>query len=1198
MNDEGKTREELIEELAALRRRLTGPDNRGEDRRGDAGGGAGLSAFHEYLLESIDEGIWVADRHDRILFANSLVAKITGIPKERLTGIDVLSDRVPDRWRELQSLYRTAKKTLHRVVYESTPVQTPGGVILLSGKIVPVLADGRFDGMICTAGDVTELRQAEEALSHAEERFATAFRSSPDAVVISRESDGWIIDLNDAWETVTGYSRRESLGRKSDDLGIFIHPEQRRELVERISGQGQLQDFEMDVRHKSGELRRVSLSVGRIRLQHREYILSIMRDVTERRKVESALRESEERFRKAFLTSPDSININRADDGTYVDVNDGFLALTGFSREEVIGRTSLELDIWADPEDRRRLVEELKKHGGVTNLEARFRMKDGTTLAGLMSASILNLNGVPHILSITRNVEEMRKTQDALRDREEKYRGLFENALVGVYQSTPEGRFLSANPALARIYGYDSPEELIESITDITGQIFMDPQDRAEILRIMEAGDLLPYYEVQHRRKDGTPVWLSLHSRVVRDDGGCIVRIDGLAVDITERKRAEEELRHREEILGGIFRTTPITLCIMKNYIFQSVNQALYDAWGYSKDEIIGHTPRMMYESEEEFRRVGRDLYAGLSERGVATARTRLRRKDGEFRDAILIAAPLPSDKHIPMTIVAVQDVTEQVRVLEELQESRRQLRDIIEFLPDATLVVDRDGRVIAWNRAIESMTGIKAEEMIGRGDYEYALPFYGYRRPILIDLALHPDREMESQYTSVHRLGEILFGEAYTPNLPPGDRHLSATASVLRDSRGQIAAAIECIRDNTERKRMEERLNRAEKMEILGRLAGGVAHDLNNVLGVLTGYSELLAEKLPAGSSERRYADNILQSSIRGAAIIQDLLTLARRGVAVSEVVNLSRVASDYLRTPEFENLKMSHPDVQIRAELESETQLLNIKGSPVHLGKTVMNLVSNAVEAITGEGEVTIRTENRYLDRPIRGYDDVNEGDFVVLTVSDSGKGISARDIGKIFDPFYTKKMMGRSGTGLGLTVVWGTVKDHSGYIDVQSEEGKGSTFSLYFPVTREEPAMTGAGRIEMAACMGRGESILVIDDMKDQREVATSMLKRLGYRVEAASSGEEALELLGKKPFDLVVLDMIMDPGMDGLETYQKIIEIRPKQKAVIVSGFSESDRVRKVQELGGGAFVRKPYILEKIGSAIRGELDRKQDREDRT
>jgi PAS domain S-box-containing protein len=539
--------------------------------------------------------------------------------------------------------------------------------------------------------------------------------------------------------------------------------------------------------------------------------------------------------------------------------------------------------------------------------------------------------------------------------------------------------------------------------------------------------------------------------------------------------------------------------------------------------------------------------------------------------------------------VATFEDITERKRVEEELRESRRRLSDIIEFLPDATLVVGKDEKVIAWNRAIESMTGVKKEGMLGKGNREYALPFYGDRRPILIDLALHPDRETEKKYTAIQRVGDILFGESFTPSLPPGDRHLSASSSVLRDSRGEIIAAIECIRDNTERKRLEEQLNRAEKMEGLGRLAGGVAHDLNNVLGVMVGYSELLAEKLPENSPLRKYADNILQSSVRGAAIIQDLLTLARRGVSGSEIVNMNDVIFDYLRTPEFEKMKSLHPNVKIWTDLED--RLLNIKGSPVHLAKTLMNLVSNAAEAISDCGEVVIRTENRYFDQPIRGYDSIHEGDYVVLTVSDSGKGIASHDIGKIFEPFYTRKVMGRSGTGLGLSIVWGTVKDHDGYIDVQSEEGSGSTFALYFPVTRDEVKRT-KNAVSAESYAGRGESILVVDDVQGQRELAVSMLGRLGYHVEAVASGEEAIEYLTEQKVDLVVLDMIMDPGIDGFETYRRVLEIVPGQKAIVVSGFSESDRVKKAQGIGAGTFVRKPYILEKIGLAVRKELDRKQ------
>ena len=384
-----------------------------------------------------------------------------------------------------------------------------------------------------------------------------------------------------------------------------------------------------------------------------------------------------------------------------------------------------------------------------------------------------------------------------------------------------------------------------------------------------------------------------------------------------------------------------------------------------------------------------------------------------------------------------------------------------------------------------------------------------------------------------------------------------------------------------------EERLRQAEKMAVVGTIAGGVAHDLNNVLTVLVGYSELMRMTIPESHPLRKYADNILKSGLRGAAIVEDLLTLTRRGVAVSTVVNLNSVVADCLSTPEFESIKDYHPHVTFRTECAED--LLNIKGSPVHLGKTVMNLVSNAAEAISREGEVVIRTERRYLDRPVRGYDDVREGDFAVLSVSDTGKGISGEDVGRIFEPFYTKKVMGRSGTGLGLAVVWGTVKDHGGYVDVQSEEGRGSVFTLYFPVTRDEVRKVGTF-LSPRAFMGRGETILIVDDVPEQRDLAVSVLERIGYRAAAVAGGEEAFAYVRQTPVDLVVLDMIMDPGMDGLTTYEGILAIRPGQKAIIISGFSKTERVKKAQALGAGAYVRKPFLFEKLGLVIRNELDR--------
>jgi CheY-like chemotaxis protein len=236
---------------------------------------------------------------------------------------------------------------------------------------------------------------------------------------------------------------------------------------------------------------------------------------------------------------------------------------------------------------------------------------------------------------------------------------------------------------------------------------------------------------------------------------------------------------------------------------------------------------------------------------------------------------------------------------------------------------------------------------------------------------------------------------------------------------------------------------------------------------------------------------------------------------------------------------------------------------------------------------GTIVISTANRHMDKIKAGYDGINKGDYATLSVLDTGIGISSEDIERIFEPFYTKKTMGRSGTGLGMAVVWGTVKDHRGFIDIDSTEGKGTEVTLYFPITRQvfgpEAEITSIQDI-----MGKGESILVVDDIEAQRQIAAEMLEKLGYRVTTASSGEEAVEYMHSHTADLLVLDMIMEPGIDGLETYRRILEIHPGQKSIIASGYSESVRVKGTQRLGAGTYVKKPYLLEKIGRAIKAEL----------
>jgi len=365
------------------------------------------------------------------------------------------------------------------------------------------------------------------------------------------------------------------------------------------------------------------------------------------------------------------------------------------------------------------------------------------------------------------------------------------------------------------------------------------------------------------------------------------------------------------------------------------------------------------------------------------------------------------------------------------------------------------------------------------------------------------------------------------------------------------------------------------------------VAHDLNNILVSLVGYPDLLLMNLPDDSPLKDSILSIKKSGLKAANIVEDLLTLTRRGVTVQEVMDLNQVVSDYIKSPEFNKLLSFHSNVKVTVHLENNP--LCILGSPVHISKTIMNLVSNAAEAMLDGGEITVSTQNLYVDSPIPGYDEITEGAYAMISVSDSGVGISSEDMSRIFEPFYTKKTMGRSGTGLGMAVVWGTVKDHHGYIDIKSKEGHGTTFALYLPLTSDK-VQNDRPVFSVQKIMGNGESILVVDDVEEQRQIASKVLEVLGYSVESIPSGEKAVEYLKGRSVDLLVLDMIMAPGMDGLDTYMNIIKYNPRQKAIIVSGYSADDRVKKAQELGAGLYIKKPYTLETLGTAVRKELDK--------
>ena len=657
-------------------------------------------------------------------------------------------------------------------------------------------------------------------------------------------------------------------------------------------------------------------------------------------------------------------------------------------------------------------------------------------------------------------------------------------------------------------------------------------------------------------------------------------------MDITERKQVEEALRQERDRAQKLLDIAGVMFVALDaSGEVTLVNQKGRAVLGHEQKEIIGKNwfDNFLPDSmKDPTKTVFNRLMAGeigpieYYENAVVT-------KFGEERIIAWHNTILTDDEgNIVGTLSSGEDITNQKRAEVALQEAYR--------------IINRSKAVaFLWKNAegwpVEFVSD-NVKELFGYKAEEFASGKIAYSGVV------HPDDlervEKEVAIFSAEEGREEFTHDPYRVVTKDEEiKWVDDMTFIRRDENGDITHYEGIVLDISERVSAEHekeglrgKLQRSQKMESLGLLAGGVAHDLNNVLSGIVSYPELILMDLPEDSKLRKPIETINESGHRATAIVHDLLTMAR-GVATPKApLNLNDIVSDYLNSPEFKKLKHFHPTVMVNTCLD--TDLLYMDGSQVHIRKVVMNLVSNASEAIEDSGNVIISTMNRYLDRPQRGYDLVNTGEYVVLSVSDNGSGISSDDLERIFEPFYTKKVMGRSGTGLGLAVVWNTVQDHKGYIDVASDQS-GTTFELYFPITRDE--LTGKDLlIPIEGYKGNGETILVVDDVASQREISCKMLEKLGYKAIAVSSGQEAVAYLKENTLDLLLLDMIMDPGISGRETYERIIEFKPNQKAIIVSGFAETDEVRETQKLGAGKYIKKPLTLEKIGLAIKDELEK--------
>jgi PAS domain S-box-containing protein len=674
-----------------------------------------------------------------------------------------------------------------------------------------------------------------------------------------------------------------------------------------------------------------------------------------------------------------------------------------------------------------------------------------------------------------------------------------------------------------------------------------------------------------------------LRARVRKRTWELNIKNQALLDEIEHRKKAEYALQENEKEYRSVFENTgTATILVEADMTISTINAKAEELAGYSKADIEEKMKTIDFVAEEDRKRIIQYHNERRKQDGEYPSEYTFKLVDkyGNTKNVFIQTSVIPGTSK---SIASIIDLTSRVQAETALRRSEEKYRNILENIEDGYFELDLDGNLVFFNNSLCKITGHSREELLGINNEPYSNP--------------ETAEKLFQVFHQISRTGKPLILTDLEIDLKEGriiTVDLSATPIKTPDHqivgfRGLMRDVSERKRAEQERQKLEKKLQQAQKMKAIGTLAGGVAHDLNNILSGIVSYPDLLLMDLPKDSHLFEPIKAIQESGKKAAAIVQDLLTLARRGVSISEVLNLNDIITEYLDSPQLAKLKSFHPLVEIQTQLDSA--LLNIKGSPIHLSKTVMNLVSNAAEAMPEGGTVLIKAENQYVDKPIRGYDDVEEGDYAVLTVSDTGIGIHPDEISKIFEPFYTKKVMGRSGTGLGMAVVWGTVKDHKGYIHVESGMGSGTIFKLYFPVTRKQHAQHQYDK-KTVDYQGNGESILVVDDAQQQREIASKILSQLGYSVKTVESGEEAVEFLKKDTVDLIVLDMIMPPGIDGLETYARIIELHPMQKAIIASGYSETDRVKKAQQLGAGKYVKKPYTVQKIGLAVKAELAKQQ------
>ncbi|MEE9442597.1 MAG: PAS domain S-box protein [candidate division Zixibacteria bacterium] len=889
---------------------------------------------------------------------------------------------------------------------------------------------------------------------------------------------------------------------------------------------------------------------------------------------------SEEKLNKEFertllyLDKIGTVVIALEPSGKVSMINDYGCRILGYERDEIIGK---KWDIFLAPNDGQSKNKFSKIISGKSHSKANCEMLV-VTQSG--QEKVLDWNhtlltdALGHITGIVcsgNDITERVRNETELRKSESQYRRLVMNATEGIC-IVQKGVVVFANPEMEVLTGYSSDELKNMPIYDI-----VHPDDLEWIKennKKHHAGeDVSAVYTMRFVDKENKAHWVEVRGGLITWKG----QTAGLnfIIDISERKKAENALRESEEhyrVITENLKDMVVRISLDGTLLY--ISPAIKYFGDYNPEEEIGQNIGKYFENKNELKRALRLIRLIVKYPKAANFEFLYKPKTGDPFYVEVTTTPIVEGGQVTSVQCVLRDITERKQAEEILKESEERFRSILESAPNiAVQGYNRDRKIIFWNTASEILYGYTREEVMSK-QLKDLMTYDSYMAEI-------DDNQIAIQYGP----GEHGMRHKDGSIIPVYSSHV-----MLRNSRGEdemycLDVDLTDLRwAQIQQQVLQDKLERAERMESLGVLAGGVAHDLNNMLGPMVGYSDLILAKLEEDSPYRKQIERIGKSAQDAADVIQDLLTLARRGRYEIKPIKLNDVVNEYLDSPSYQHLSTTRPEINVETNLDSNQPRMH--GSPPHLIKVIMNLVVNAYDAMNNNRTLYIGTEVLHLDSLLGGYDNIESRDYIILRIRDTGSGIPLEDQSKIFEPYYSKKKMGTSGSGLGLAVVYGIVKDHKGYYDIFSTVGEGSEFVLYFPVCKSTDT---ENRTEAKDYSGT-ESVFVVDDSEEQRQIAYDLLTNLGYDVSMAKHGHEAVEFLKDNSVDIVLMDMIMEKDYDGLDTYRDILKIHPAQKAIIISGFSATDRVNEMQRLGAGEYVRKPFSMDSLGSAVRNELDR--------